>query len=646
VINKETIERIIETARIEEVVSDFVILRKRGVNLLGLCPFHNEKTPSFTVSPAKGIYKCFGCGKAGNTVNFIMEHEHLSYPEALRHLAKRYNIEIEEEAADPKAKAEDTEKESLYIVSAFAQKYYTDLLLNHPEGKAIGLSYFSERGFSMATIEKFQLGYSLNEWDGFTKTALGSGYRLEYLEKTGLTITGEGKQYDRFRGRVLFPIHNISGRVIGFGGRILKTDAKSPKYVNSPETDIYHKSKVLYGLYFSKKAIIGEDNCFLVEGYTDVISMHQAGVENVVASSGTSLTVEQIRLIGRYTKNVTVLYDGDAAGIKASLRGIDLILEEGLNVKVVLFPDGDDPDSYSKKVGNTEFKEFITANAKDFILFKTGLLLSETQNDPIKKAGLIRDIVQTIARIPDPIIRAAYLKECSVLMDIAEQILIAELNKLRKQAQKKDIGKEAEDIPIPPLPPEEPVHTEDHSSEFQERDLIRLLISYGSHDLVFLDKSDPREIVEHRIKVRDFILNEFEQDRDFLLFENPLYARIFEEIRVNAGMEPDEKHFINHPDQAISTLVVNLLTFPYNLSENWLKHEIFVPTEENQLKHAVIGSLYSLRMRKLVKMIGEQKQKLKTPLGEEEMFQTLQVIQTLENAKKELSKELGIVVIK
>jgi DNA primase len=649
-IPKATIDTIIETSRIEEVVSDFVSLKKRGSNLLGNCPFHNEKTPSFSVSPTKGIYKCFGCGKAGNSVNFIMEHEHYTYPEALRYLAKKYNILIEEEEQSPQFRAEENERESLYIVSSFAQKYYTQNLHEHPEGQAIGLTYFRERGFSDATIQKFQLGYSLNEWSAFTDTALKNSYRQEYLEKTGLTITGDNKRYDRFRGRVMFPIHNISGRVIAFGGRVLKTDPKSPKYVNSPETDIYHKSNVLYGAFFAKKSIIAEDNCYLVEGYTDVISMHQSGIENVVASSGTSLTVEQIRLIGRYTKNVTVLYDGDAAGIKASLRGIDLILEEGLNVKVVLFPDGDDPDSYSKKVSSTEFRAFIKASAKDFIVFKTGLLLNDAANDPIKKAALIRDIVETIARIPDPILRSTYIKECSVLLDISEHILLGELNKIHRSRLKKQAGKEVEDVNLPELPPEpeEIKIPRKEDSEFQERDLIRLLMLYGGKELLFLDKTDPREVIEHRVKVAEFIIGEFEKDRAFLEFENPLYTKVFDEISsaYASGVLHGEQYFVNHADPELSRLAVDLLSFPYELSENWEKHEIYVSTEETLLKQAVMTSIYSLRMRKLVKLISDNQQKLKEVSDEEEMYRLLQVQQKLDMVKKELSRELGIVILK
>src|SRR5688572_16443635 len=423
-----------DTARIDEVVGDFVSLKRRGTSMIGLCPFYNEKTPSFNVSPARGIFKCFGCGKGGNAVNFIMEHEHYSYPEALRYLARKYNISVEEDEKAPGFDLEQLQRESLLVVTEFARKYYMQQLHETDEGKSVGLSYFHEREFTETMIEKFQLGYSPDQWRGLTDAALEAGYLLENLQKAGLTIVNEDKKFDRFRGRVMFPVHNITGKVIAFGARILKTDPKSPKYLNSPESDIYHKSKILYGIFFAKKSIIAKDECFLVEGYTDVIALHQVGIENVVASSGTSLTVEQIRLIGRYTKNITILYDGDPAGIKASLRGIDLILEEGLNVRVVLFPDGDDPDSFSRKHNSYEVAAYINEHAQDFIRFKTGLLLKDVANDPVRKAGLIREIVETIAKIPDPIIRSTYTRECSVQMEISEQILIAELNKLVRKA--------------------------------------------------------------------------------------------------------------------------------------------------------------------------------------------------------------------
>ena len=437
-INRETIDKIMETARIEEVVGDFVHLKKRGTSLIGNCPFHGEKTPSFHVSVSKGIYKCFGCGKGGDSVRFVMEHEKYSYPEALKFLAQKYNIEVEETVETVQDAEAQNARESLYIVSQFAANYFEDQLWNSAEGKSIGLSYFKERGFREDILKKFNLGYSPDVWDALILDAVKHKHAEEYLEKTGLAIRNDkGKLYDRFRGRVMFPIHNFTGRVIGFGGRTLKTDKNVPKYVNSPESDIYHKSNVLYGLFHAKKAIRDQDNCYLVEGYADVLSVHQAHIENVVASSGTSLTIEQIRLIGRFTQNVTILYDGDAAGIKASLRGLDMILEEGLNVKVVSFPTGDDPDSYMHKVGAGAFKSYIEDNRQDFILYKANILLTEAGKDPIKRAGIIRDIIESISKIPDNIKASVFIRECSRLLEVEERILLSELNTIRAAKLKK-----------------------------------------------------------------------------------------------------------------------------------------------------------------------------------------------------------------
>lgn len=658
-ISKDTISRIFETARVEEVIGEFVTLKKRGVNLLGRCPFHNEKTPSFTVSPAKGIYKCFGCGKAGNAVNFIMEHEHYTYPEALKYLAKKYNIEIEEDERTPESVETENEKESLYIISSFAQKYFSDLLLKNEEGKAVGLSYFRERGFSDEVINKFQLGYCLSDWSGFTDEALKNGYKIEFLEKTGLTIVNDsGKQYDRFRGRVMFPIHNLSGRVIGFGGRILKADPKSPKYVNSPESDIYHKSNILYGAYQAKKTIINLDNCYLVEGYTDVISMHQSGIENVVASSGTSLTIEQIRLIGRYSKNVTVLYDSDPAGIKASLRGIDLILEEGLNVKVVLFPEGDDPDSYSKKVSATELKEYIEKKAVDFILFKTNLLLAETQGDPVKKANLIKDIIGTIAKIPDPIIRTTYLKECANLLDTDEKVLITELNKLRRKTKdKQDYN------PTVLLEDEKPEVEQPrlvvNTSEPQERDIIRILISYGTKELDILNpdykkdaelEEDEEKQQEYiRVSVAHYIINEIVKDKEFLRFDNKIYEQIFEEYinGLNNNIIPDENHFLNHADKEIAQLTTDLASSPYELSLGWKdKHKIDVVREERLLSQAAISAINNFKMKKVLARIDEKFSELRTIDSDEDRNLLLESLMEWVNIKKTLSEALGIVVVR
>lgn len=636
-INRETIDRINDASRIEEVVGDFVQLKKRGVNLLGLCPFHNEKSPSFNVNPTRNIYKCFGCGKGGDPVNFVMEHEKYSYPEALRYLAQKYNIEIEEIISDKEDNAEADRKESLYVVSDFAKKYFAETLHQHDEGKTIGLSYFKERGFREETIEKFELGYSLNEWSGLTDAAIKLGYKEEFLESSGLSIRNEQKNslYDRFRGRVMFPIHNLTGRVIAFGGRILKTDPKSPKYVNSPESDIYHKSNVLYGIYFAKRAIREFDNCYLVEGYTDVISLHQSGIENVVSSSGTSLTVEQIRQIGRFTQNVTILFDGDAAGIKASLRGLDMILEEGLNVKIALFPDGHDPDSYVKSAGGAAFKDFITQNQKDFILFKTTLLLDEAQNDPIKKAGLIHDIVESIAKIPDSIKASVYVSECSQLLKMEERILLSELNKLRLKKIKKTAPDEAAvDSLITNVSENEPQPeaTEDNDDR-QEKEIIRLLFNYGEL------------VIEENQNIAQFIIQEMEE----VTFDNEQFSLIVKEYKnlMDKGSIPTEQQFIHHSDEKISQLAVSLLSTEYHLSENWeQKHDIRVPKESEVLRNAVYSAIYHLKMRKVMRMIIDNQQKLKLDLNDDDMRKHLNIHMHLTNLKKNISEALGAVILK
>ena len=429
-ISKSSIDTVFETARVEEVIGDFVQLKRAGSNFKGLSPFSDERSPSFMVSPVKQIWKDFSSGKGGNVVAFLMEHEHFTYPEAIRYLAKKYNIELEETEQTEAEKASTDVRESLFLVSEFAKTYFHDTLLNSEEGKAIGLSYFKERGFSADTIKKFALGYSPETWDAFSKEALGKGYQLEYLENVGFTIVKDEKLIDRFRGRVMFPIQSMSGRTLGFGGRILTNDKKAAKYLNSPESEIYHKSKVLYGIFHAKQAIAKQNNCFLVEGYTDVIQLHQAGIENVVSSSGTALTPDQIRLINRLTKNITVLYDGDAAGLRASIRGIDLILEEGMNVRVCTFPEGEDPDSFAKKTPLDELLRYLDENAQDFIQFKASLLMNDAKNDPIKKAELIRDMVGSISKIPDRIKREIYIQECSRIMDISEQVLLNTLAQL------------------------------------------------------------------------------------------------------------------------------------------------------------------------------------------------------------------------
>ena len=500
-IKPETIQTIFETARIEEVVGDFVNLKKRGVNYIGLCPFHNEKTPSFTVSPAKGIFKCFGCGKAGNAVGFVMEHEHYSYPEALKYLAKKYGIEIKEEELSPEQKQHMDEHESMFALNTFISNYFQNTLFETEEGKSIGLSYFKERDFLESTIKKFQLGYAPDEWENYSKHALANGYKKDILIKTGLSIDKGDRLIDRFKGRVMFPIHNLTGKVIGFGGRVLSTQKAAAKYMNSPESDIYNKSKSLYGIYFARNEIVKQDNCYLVEGYTDVISLHQAGVTNVVASSGTSLTVEQIKLIKRFTNNITILYDGDPAGIKASFRGIDLILDQGMNVKIVLFPEGEDPDSYARSHSTTEVEEFIQQEASDFISFKTRLLLDETKGDPTAKAMLIKEIVQTISHIPDGIIRTVYIKECSTVMDIPEQTLMNELNKLirnkyHSRHQQNRPPSEAERTSSVVPKQKDTLQPDPFDISHHESQLMRLLLLYGNKNM----------------KVTEFILDETNQE--------------------------------------------------------------------------------------------------------------------------------------
>lgn len=644
-IPKETIDEIFNACVIEDVVGDFVTLKKRGANYLGNCPFHNEKTPSFTVSPAKGIYKCFGCGKAGNAVNFIMEHEHYTYPEALKYLADKYQIEVEEEEQSDAQIEAANEKESLYIVSNFAAKYFVDQLLNTDKGKAIGLSYFEERGFTPATIEKFQLGYSPDEWTAFTDEALNSGYDLKYLEKSGLTIVKENKKFDRFKGRVMFPIHNLSGRVLGFGGRILINDKKAAKYINSPESEIYDKSNVLYGIYFAKKSMVQEDNCFLVEGYTDVISLSQAGVENVVASSGTSLTEGQIRLISRYTKNITILYDGDVAGIKASFRGIDMILQEGMNVKVVLFPDGEDPDSFAKKSSTEELKDYIGEKAQDFIQFKISVLLEESGKDPIKRAELIKDIVSSIALIPDQIKRAVYTKECSVLLEISEQALINEINKiLRKKLSKSSSTEQgvitATDFQTYSTPEKKAASNTDLLN--WEKEIIRLLINYAEHNIKVKVKQGEQEETRE-IPVVTYILHALLGDE--IEFTTPAYQEIF--MLYNTYLKDDkilpQQALIQHENDIIKNIAIDVLSTKYELND-WSKHNIVVSTENEQLQLAVINSVHAFKLCKVKHLIKQTQEKLKNA-DETEQLEIIQQIMRLEQIKAQLSNKLGIVIL-
>lgn len=645
-ITPETIDRIMDAARVAEVVGEFVNLKKRGVNLIGLCPFHNEKSPSFNVNPVRGIYKCFGCGKGGNAVNFLMEHEHYTYPEALKFLARKYNIEIEEERPSAEQQLVIDEKESLFNLSAFAQKYFEDTLHNTEEGRALGMTYLKERGFSLETIRKFGLGYSLNEWDSFTLHAKKNGYKKEFLLKTSLSKEKDHQLFDTFRGRVLFPIHNLSGRVLGFGARILTSEKNKPKYINTAESDIYHKSKVLYGLNFAKSTVSRHDNCYLVEGYTDVISMHQAGIENVVASSGTSLTAEQIKLIKRYTSNITLLFDGDPAGIKAAFRGIDLILEEGLNVRLVLFPNGEDPDTYARKYRPVEVKEFIEKNASDFISFKTNLLLGETKNDPIRKAGLIKEIAQTISLIPEPIARTLYIQQCSQLMDIDEHLLVAEVNKLRRQKisreQKTESGHQAPEPTSEYVEKQQPLPV---TNGHNEKEVIRMMLLHGDK-VIEVDAPDEfGKIVEISIRLADFVVDDF-TDEGFR-FDNTACQGIFEIFIRERFSEnfPPGQDFVNHADPQVRALVVDLLSSPYTLSENWAKrHNIKVKAEEENLKQSIFEAVYSLKLKRIEKMMEENQALLKVALDEETQNRLLEKGQKLKNKQIKFAMVLSRVI--
>jgi DNA primase len=598
-IDRSTIERILDAAQIVEVVQEFVQLKKRGVNYLGLCPFHNEKTPSFTVSPSKEIFKCFGCGKVGNSVNFVMEHEHLTYPEALKYLAKKYHIEVVEKELTQEELEKQNERESLLVVSAYAARQFSENLFQSAEGMSVGMTYFKERGFRQDTLKKFEAGYSFEKRDAFSKKAIDDGYKADFLVKTGLSIQHEDRFYDRFSGRVMFPIHSLSGQVLGFGGRVLKTDAKTAKYLNSPESEIYHKSRILYGMFQARKSITQEDRCYLVEGYTDVMSLHEANIENVVASSGTSLTQEQVRLIKRFTQNITILYDGDAAGIKASIRGIDLVLEEGMNVKIVLLPDGEDPDSYSKKVSNEEFTKFLKEHETDFIRFKTQLLLSEANNDPVQKANLIKDIVKSIAVIPEAITRTVYIKECSIVLEVSEPILYNEVNKLQRQKNFQDRNKYPgpEDLPVPPLAIVKPLQA-GPVPLYSEREIIRLLLKFSSVEFErTINKEDGREEV---LSVADFIVREITGDG--LLFNDGICAKIFDDFRFHSehGLITSDKQFVKHEDPEISSLSADLLADSHELSRIWKDKQTFVETEEMKLKDIVGDVVLKFKSDKII----------------------------------------------
>ena len=664
-ISRSTIDQVFESARVEEVIGEFVQLKKAGSNFKGLSPFVDEKSPSFMVSPVKQIWKDFSTGKGGNAISFLMEHEHYSYPEAIKWLAKKYNIEIEETEQTDEQKAQMSERESMFLVSHFAKDYFHHLMLNTIKGKAIGLSYFKERGFEDKIIEKFDLGYCMDEWDNFTKAALAKGYDLKYLASTGLTIVKESKQFDRFKGRVIFPIHSMSGRILGFGGRILTADKKAAKYLNSPESDIYHKSKILYGLFQAKKEIAKKDNCFLVEGYTDVISFHQSGVENVVASSGTALSSDQIRLVNRLTKNITVLFDGDAAGIRASIRGIDIILEQGMNVKVVQFPDGEDPDSFAKSHSDSELKEYLNDSAQDFISFKASLLLKDSKNDPVKKAGVIRDIVTSISKIPDGIQREVYVQECARIMDISERVLFSELAQILKKESSKPIkNKQLQD---PNQPPSEYYQEQEQASmdvvkggavssskidqlSILEKEIIKILLLYGNEEVDFIEETtilddDGKESISSR-KYQNLVSSEIYlhlQD-DEIEFSNGIFQEIYNEMihQLNQSQKLITDAFINHQNSNISNTVTSILMDEEkHLLSNWESKNIEVKSSLEVLRKSVNDAVFNLRRILIGKKIEDL---IKESISKNSNTVNLDLIKSYTGLKMRLFSKLNRVV--
>ena len=660
-IDQATIDRILDAANIVDVVSEFVTLRKRGVNYVGLCPFHDDKSPSFYVSPAKNICKCFACGEGGTAVHFIMKHEQLGYYDALRFLAKKYNIEIQERELTEREKQVKSDRDSMLIVNSWAKDYFSTLLNQHMEGRSVGLRYFVERGLRKETIQKFQLGYSLNQWDAMYKAAISAGYKKEYLEKTGLIICHEnGNVNDRFHGRVIFPIHSLSGKVIAFAGRVLKKDDKAAKYVNSPESEVYRKSHILYGIYFAKKEIVKQDRCFLVEGYMDVIGMYQVGIENVVASSGTSLTQGQIRLIHRFTNNITVLYDGDAAGIKAAIRGIDMLLEEGMNVKVVLLPDGEDPDSYARNHSASEFSTYIQEHESDFIRFKTNLLMAEAQGDPIKRSSLIMDIVRTIAIIPDNIARSVYIKECSSTMEIDETVVMNEVNKIRlnRNANRPPTStppslstkteENKEKATTAPSSSIEATEKKDASTpparspfESYEIILLRYIVRYGERILYdYVDEETNEQVFWH---VADFIYDDLE--RDDLTFYTPLFRQMLLEAAEHCQEEGfvASRYFLAHPNPQVSQLSANLLSEKYQLSKYHFKYQELT-ADVDRLDQLIPREIFAFKEAYILSQINNCQAKLKEAQNRddtESIFNLMKEITRLNEIKSAFCKELG-----
>lgn len=651
-ISRRTIDQVFETARVEEVIGDFVNLKKAGSNYKGLSPFSDERSPSFVVSPVKQIWKDFSSGKGGNAVTFIMEHEHFTYPEAIRYLAKKYNIEIEETEQTNEQKEEANERESLFLVNEFASKYFQKTLHHTELGKAIGLSYFKERGFTTETIKTYNLGYALDEWRAFTDEALSKGYKLEFLEKTGLTIVKDDKRFDRFKGRVLFPIHSMSGRVLGFGGRILGADKKAAKYLNSPESEVYHKSKVLYGLFHAKQAIAKEDNCYLVEGYTDVIQFHQTGVKNVVASSGTALSPEQIRLINRLTKNITVLFDGDAAGLRASVRGIDLILEQGMNVKVCSFPQGEDPDSFARQNTFEELTTYLQENAKDFIQFKASLLVEDAKNDPIKKADTIREIVHSISKIPDPIKREIYVRECSNIMDISEQVLfttLAQINKKEIQEASKQAATEQKAFEV--IRPETSAKRVDHQYELELK-IIEILLLYGNEtedfeDLVMTEDEKTGDLkmepIIQRARVFEKIYLDLQEDE--MQFSNERFRSLYSIIieALHQAKDFQLKDFINSLDQDMANEVTTILMNDERyVLHDWERNHIIPKDKNKTIAQLVTQTILSLRCFLIdQKVVEYQNETIKPNVN---TIAVMEDVRDYLKLKTLLSKKLGKVV--
>ncbi len=643
-ISQATIQQILSRIDIIEIIGSFVKLKKRGANYLGLCPFHNEKSPSFTVSPVKEIYKCFGCGKSGNTIGFLMEQEKYSYTEALRWLANKYNVEIEESETSPEFKVQQQAAESLYIINSFAQSFFTDKLFHSEEGQDIALSYLKERGFREEIIKKFQLGFNPTARDEFTQAAVASQYNKEYLLKSGLVAQRDEKLMDNYRGRIIFPVHNQSGKILGFGARIIKTNDKAPKYINTPENELYVKSKILYGSYFARQSIDKADECLLVEGYTDVVSLHQAGIENVVASGGTSLTPDQLRLIKKYTNNLTIIYDGDNAGIKAALRGLDLALEESLNVKLVLIPDKEDPDSYVNKIGSEAFKKFVADNKKDFILFQLEISLKDAGNDSSKKSAIVNQVAETISKInktEEFTRRQDYIKQVSEILRIEESGLNALVNKFIREKVTREESKFNRPVEIPV---ETGTQTEDeellnlfNKDEMQEQAMVRSLIEFGMKSW------------DEKQKVADYIFSQVEENELDKMIDNKTLINIIEIYKkwYEEGLEPNAKNFLYHEDQQLHRFVINIMDVNTEISPNWKEHyEGHIPTREDLFKEEVAATLNYLKLRKIKRMIEENQQDMEKATNPEDQLIYLQTHQHLKQMEIELTREAGTVIYK